>query len=967
MHQHPRSPAIPPPPKITSQSAAARDDLRESESVPQSPATEGRSHQTRGLSINAPPESAPEPSSKDSESPGKEALAKLSQIIANYHTKAALIILQSRIDLPLAYTKDSKTPKINRWFNVEIEDTDALREQLWTWRTCDATTNRPPPLIIETYLDPAGLSNKQSLVILDEHGKRWDVQDSIAGFRDTGLNPSRQDSDDVILERWRIELGDATSKPSADLGSMLPTVYKKSIVLFRSLFTYCKLLPAWKLSRLSSTARQSPALQVKYRIVDPTVAPHDAWPKVNRDHLTLPLYEGREKTVETYRFGPTDSPAGPFGVEVTFRTNCDFRVDDSEAILSSRFMGADDDIFLPSLPSTDVARPNLEIGSMPVKRWSTDNPDCSRAYGSLSTYHQVGANSGTSPISALRAVRDSAGEASSSPSTSHSKRPLAVPTARIPPPGRAAQIASESLPSSPRRPSVSFPAFKAPPLSASPSLTDTPPGASPRTTSSRFAGATSADSRPMPPPSSAASARKSASLASEPAFSSSTSASPRPAPISRYTSSFSNRRGRPSSAGTMKLEDDHSSGKASAASSNVQPGSGLLSELTGTSAESLHADDENISEFLKMLDSSKDLMRKGTLRSADNTQRRIVPNLARFQQMRDFNAALSDSISSSVHLQRSSLSSSKQLSGVPPMISGTSISTASSPGKPISPHTPHTPAIRSRLSSNSVADDLITEQTRRGPRQEHESTVEENPHLEATQPNTSAAGAIDIPTSPRVFLPAYRRSSSAAQHRRPHSGDDEDIFNLVIRSMSLGAETPAVPQQRPQDDNPDSEALTGRRPSEGPSSVTSGTASRGPNAARASATSHSPSLYQPRFATSRGRGFSGGHSLSSASSSLARGATVPSHLVERDDHDGNASGSNSGNSASETRRGSIHRPGASRAPPPQAMFEDDEPLLFAMSDFGVSRRSLEENRHATHAADTSGASRRGSTRRGAGW
>ncbi|KAI2794422.1 Autophagy-related protein 13 [Penicillium oxalicum] len=943
MHQHPRSPAVTPlPPKTSSQSAAARDDLRDSESVPPSPTTEGRSHHTRGLGTNTNPDPAPDPSTKEPEAPGKEAVAKLSQIIANYHTKAALIILQSRVDLPLAYAKNSETPKINRWFNVEIEDTDALREQLWTWRTCDATTNRPPPLIIETYLDPAGLSNKQSLVILDGNGKRWTYRSRLRGIE--------------TLVHIHI--------PTAELGSLLPTVYKKSIVLFRSLFTYCKLLPAWRLSRLSSTVRQSPALQIKYRIVDPSAAVRSGRSKTPQDHLTLPLYEGGEKTVETYRFGPTDSPAGPFGVEVTFRTNCDFRVDDSEAILSSRFMGADDDIFLPSLPSTDVARPNLEVGSMPVKRGPVDNPDCSRAYGSLSTFHQVGANSGTSPISALRAVRDIAGDGSSSPPNSPLKRPL--PTGRLPPSGRAAQLASESLPSSPRRPSISFPAFKAPPLSASPSLTDTPLGASPRTASSRFAVATSADSRPMPPPSSAAYARKSASLASEQAVSPSTSASPRPAPISRYTSSFSNRRGRPSSAGTMKTEDDNSSGKASAASSNVQPGSGLLAELTGTSAESLHADDENISEFLKMLDSSKDLMRRSTLNPADNAQRRPAAALARFQRMRDSNAALSDSISSSVQLQRSSLSSSKQLSGVPPMISGTSISTASSPGKPISPHTPHTPAIRSRLSSNSVADDLIIEQNRRGPRQEHESTVEENPGLEGTQRNTSAAGAIDIPTSPRVFSPGYRRSSSAAQHRRPNAGDDEEIFNMVIRSMSLGAETPATSQQRPVDDNVDSEALTGRRPSEDPSSTSGGATSRGQNIARASATSHSPSLYQPRFASSRGRGFSGGHSLSSASSSLARGATIPSHLVERDDHDPTASGSNSGNSTNENRRGSIHRPGAGRAPPPQAMFEDDEPLLFAMSDFGVSRRSLEENRFSNHGADTGGALRRGSGRRGAG-
>ncbi len=683
-------------------------------------------------------------------------------------------------------------------FNVELEDTDVLREQLWTWRACDVTSNRPPPLIIETYLDCAGLTNNQSMVILDDNGKRWDVQDSIAGSRRADSHPYQQGGDEIILERWRIELGEATSKPTAELGSMLPTVYKKSIVLFRSLFTYSKFLPAWKFSRRNTKVRRSPALQIKYRILDPNSPARSGRLNKSRDHLTLPLYEGGEKTVDTYSFGTIESPAGPFSVHVTYRMNCDFRVDDSEALLSSRFMGADDDIFRPSLPSEDILRPNPEVGSVPVERRTVENPDCSRAYGSLSTFHQVGPAGGTSPISALRAARD-AGIGSSSPSDSPSKKLLPAPS--IAHTGRAAQLASESVASSPRRPSISFQAFKAPPLSASPALIDTPLGVSPRTTSARFSTGTSAESRVMPPPSSAASARKPAAFASEQAISSSTSASPKPAPISRYSSSFSHRRGRPSTAGTTKTEDDNSSGKASAASSNVQPGSGLLAEATGASAESSHADDENISEFLKLLDTRKDLMNPSRSTSMESGPRRPTSTsaaLARFQRMRDSNAVLSDSMSSSIHLHRSSTSSSKQLSGVPPMISGTSISTASSPGKPISPHTPHTPAIRSRLSSNSVADEISTENDRHGQRTEHDSPLEENPSLENTQSGTSTAGAIDIPTSPRVFSPAYRRSSSAAQHRRPQTSDDEEIFNLVIRSMSLGAETPGpLQQQRP--------------------------------------------------------------------------------------------------------------------------------------------------------------------------
>ncbi|KAJ6188346.1 hypothetical protein N7519_003254 [Penicillium mononematosum] len=942
MHQHPRS-SVPSPAPNFPPRPTARDDRREQEAAPSSPTVDMGSNSARGVrdrvgtsAVRAGEEcgtgqGGPDPVKSDNigivhSDPPPNGLS------------AALIILHSRVALPPSFNKGSESPRVNRWFNVELDDTDVLREPLRPWRTCDATDNRPPPLVIETYLDTKGLTNNQSLVILDENGKRWDVRESLAALQGARAKPYQSENDEIILERWRIELGESSSRLPADLGSILPTVYKKSIVLFRSLFTYSKFLPAWRFSKRNKKLRQSPALQIKYRVVDGSVARDD----LSLDHLTAPLSEGSEKVVDTYSFGVTESPAGPFSVQVTYRTNCDFRVDDSEALLSSRFMGADDEIFRPSLPSDDVNRPNPEVGSVPVERRAVENPDCTRAYGSLSTFHQVGPTTGASPISTLRAMRDSG---AGSPSPTDSPRRL-LPPAKVVPSGRAAQIAGEGGSSNfQRRPSVSFQPFKAPPLSASPALADSPLGVSPRNMSSRIPTGTSADSRP--------------------------------APISRYSSSFSHRRGR-LSAGANRLEDDNSSGRASATSSNAQPGSGLLTEATGTSAESIQADDENISEFLKMLDSKKDLMNSSTSASIQPGPNATAAALARFRGMRDSNAALSDSMSQSMHMHRSSISSSKQLSGVPPMVAGTSISTASSPGKPISPHTPHTPhtpAIRSRLSSNSVADDIETDHHSRLPRIHHDPPLEEHSSAENTRAPSSTAGAIDIPTSPRIFNPAYRRSSSAAVRRPIVTSDDDEIFPFGLRSLSLGADEPAnatlgATQQQNESQKDQQSPAEDRS---GPSVSTTGpyrdSASlrgqmSGPTSASASSNPH---VYQPRFASSRGRGYSGGHSLSSASSSLARGANLAPHLAERDqDRDGNASGSNSGNSTLEIRRGSGQRPSTGRTLSGQAP-EDDEPLLFAMSDFGASRRSLDEGRHGNHGGTESAAgSRRGSGRRGAG-
>ena len=869
-----------------------------------------------------------------------------------------------------------------------------LREHLRRWRTSDAFENRPPPLIIETYLDPDELTNSQSLVFIDDSGKRWDVVEALAASGD-GL--SRPGSHEIILERWKVALGDPPGQPPVDLGPMLPTVYKKSIVLFRSLFTYSKFLPAWKLAKRNGKMRTNPALQIKYRIRGGRLPDSDLDPDPKLDHLTVPLQGGSGRVVETYSFGTTESPAGPFSVQVTYRRSCEFRVDDSEALLSSRFMGADDDFFRPSLlPTEETSRVGApESGSLPLGRPAVEHPDRTRAYGSLSTFHQVGPVTGASPISTLRAARALGTNSPSPPPPSSSPPPPPPPTKIIIPTGRTAALVGEGHASMARRPSGSFQPFKAPPLSASPALGESPLGAAPRIgmvrppTTGPSAEATNRQSTPPGGPTPFP--RKSTVAPPEQAIGSSNSASPKPAPISKYSSSFSHRRGRLSSGGTPRVEDDNnSSGKGSATSSTAQPGSGILAEATGTSADSMQADDEKISDFLKMLDLRKDLLSPTRSAAMEAATRRTSAALTRFQRMRDSNSALSDSLSSSLLLHRSSTSSSR-LSGVPPMVHGTSVSTSSSPGKPISsPHTPHTPAIPSRLSAiNMVSyNDPDEDGRRRRPRRPPapDSPLEENASDDNTalNPTPSGATAIDIPVSPRTFVPGYRRSNSVAQDRRTPVVDDDEIFPFGMRSISLGAEDrsqrppefehappttelsrPRVRPQSAHDDLAPAPSLRADREFSGHRGV-SGPGSGGPSVISASS-SHP---YPPRFLPScGGRGSSGEpHSHRSPSSSLARGNPTPSH---HPDHERDRDGIPGGNSRSslETRRVIGPRPGSGRiSAPPTTLFDEDEPLLFAMSDFGASRRSLDDGGRGSPVPDSGGhpgGSRRGSGRRDA--
>ncbi|KAI6869569.1 hypothetical protein KC318_g18934, partial [Hortaea werneckii] len=101
-------------------------------------------------------------------------LNKLNQIIQHFHTKAALMICAARTNLPPSLTKAGELRQ-DRWFNIVVDDTDVLLENLREWKRPDVSDNKPPPLVVEVYIDTANLRENQALVITDDDGKRWDV------------------------------------------------------------------------------------------------------------------------------------------------------------------------------------------------------------------------------------------------------------------------------------------------------------------------------------------------------------------------------------------------------------------------------------------------------------------------------------------------------------------------------------------------------------------------------------------------------------------------------------------------------------------------------------------------------------------------------------------------------------------------------------------------------------------------
>ncbi|KAK4189332.1 autophagy-related protein 13-domain-containing protein [Podospora australis] len=771
--------------------------------------------------------------------PSPDNMKKLEQIIQNFYHKSAALVLSSRLNnlTPQAPAKRGEPKKLNKWFSIETEDFNEFRDELRAYRVSDIAENRPPPMIIETYIDASSLSNSQSLVVVDEDGRRFDVLEAL-NYSETGDDSprrrnARNRNTEVVLERWRVELkAPAGAEQGGDWGPVLPTIYKRAIVFFRALFVTTRIMPCWKYSQQALSKGIHPALEVKCRIL--TAERED----LNYDPLRLPLHDADSRDVVTeYVFTDLEVPIGRLYASVTYRSDCNFRVDDSESLLSSRFMGVDENFFKPSIPQTRERRHGrsdsyAEPGSLPAHRLGRGTRDPpQQTYGSLSTFHGEGAL-GTSPISALRQVRP-IGSDTSSPSESTSaslERPL--PPHSLPIRGAAARPTLRDYgDGSSRRPSVSFQPFKAGSLSGSPRLSeDVPPSPQSLTRPSGLSALSRPGNRNSLTMGSAASLRgpsPAVPLQDPPP----PSASPRP--TSRYSSSFSHRRGRASFGGQSKGDDDQASSGRQSLSSSAQPGSGLLTEAGGiASSGSFATDDDNISEFLKALDSNKTLKSfEPNSKGESSASKRTANQLSKFQMMRDTNNALTDSMTSSLHLQRSSTSSSRQFNNVPSMVNPASLSTSTSPGKPLSPHTPHTPAIPSRLSENSIIDYQTQQTSRRQGRTSGVAPTEEEDGAddgETPIAQESTRGAIDIPLSPRLYHAAGvgRRPSSVAQHRSLASGIDSytDQHSASVGAASADMDVPTLStllgyQHGGAGGNTTAAADTGRAGNEGSDSV----------------------------------------------------------------------------------------------------------------------------------------------------
>ncbi|KAJ2726044.1 autophagy protein 13 [Coemansia sp. Benny D115] len=212
--------------------------------------------------------------------------------------------------------------KVNRWFNLDLEDIGEAKEEAKPWRHAVVASAQPPPMFIEVCLDVSRLSPADELQLADIYGRPWSVYlDRTRPTATTSASSPEEASraSCIVLEVWRLDL-DTMQRPVP--APDLPRVYKQAIVFFRSLFSFASLLPAASTASELAQRRSGPKPLSVFLAFRSQVTPIQRDGVIELDSgLT-----GTDKFLESYAFAPVATPMGSFSMSVQYRRECSFTV-----------------------------------------------------------------------------------------------------------------------------------------------------------------------------------------------------------------------------------------------------------------------------------------------------------------------------------------------------------------------------------------------------------------------------------------------------------------------------------------------------------------------------------------------------------------------------------------------------------------------------------------------------------------
>lgn len=210
-------------------------------------------------------------------------------------------------------------------------NSDVVKDELKLWKGF-ADVSQVPPMIIETYIDLRSTNSRETVILKDENDHPWSV--AKGGGK----------KHEVVLERWLIEFD--RNDVSGSIIDELPLIYKQAIILFRSLYGFTRLMPAFKLKKLMNHTKTK-KLPLGNKILDGK-KPISSKGRIG---LSKPIIPHQMLTTESHltqkHFAPIQTTLGTLKVSVAYRNHYQFVVNDNEEILSNHFINMDSVSHLP--------------------------------------------------------------------------------------------------------------------------------------------------------------------------------------------------------------------------------------------------------------------------------------------------------------------------------------------------------------------------------------------------------------------------------------------------------------------------------------------------------------------------------------------------------------------------------------------------------------------------------------------
>ncbi|KAM7275356.1 hypothetical protein ACFE04_017222 [Oxalis oulophora] len=291
--------------------------------------------------------------------------AKMEQIITEFYAKSLHIILEARtpymssrnfsgehiLSSPSSSSSSSSSVRPrDKWFNLALRECPAALENLDLWRQTNLEPMVVDVLVVQRPIgwDNVNFSPRRELV------RTFSSKSDQEEFGSESRN-------EMVIERWVLQY-ESKKKPNASLSSgtrrsnNLSTLYKKSILMLRTLYSTVRLLPAYKIFRDLNSSGQ--------------ICPFTLTHKVSS--FVEPFTRKEESEMQRFLFTPVETSGGRLSLSVVYRSLVsDLRSQQSTPI-SPRF--------IQDYVGSPLAEPLKRLPSLPLSHGSPSSLQFSRRH-----------------------------------------------------------------------------------------------------------------------------------------------------------------------------------------------------------------------------------------------------------------------------------------------------------------------------------------------------------------------------------------------------------------------------------------------------------------------------------------------------------------------------------------------------------------------------------------------------------